>query len=1288
MQNATNAVNNFNGTVGRAGAAAGQAGAGAAAATTRVQAFGNAMLSAGKAAGAMALTLAPAAALMEEALRRSSNEALDFEATMRNVNSIARLGEADFADLSARTLDLAGSMDVGGKDAQDLSKALYDVFSSNVGIDKAATAQVNMERALNVTKLAAQGARAGLATTAETARGFLAVLNSYRMANAPIEDLSHVMDIMFETVNRGVVTFPELADGIGVVTNQAHVVGLSIEELGAAIAQLTVRGLEPQMAMYALNSVLMDLLTPTDQQRNMMELLTQATGRTGVEMSVSAVKAQGFAGWLENVTSAAQEFTDQQNALGNATDISEVFAKIIPEARAARAFISIGSNVGEFKDALDAMNNSSRVAVPGMEVMGSTMAALSQQAKSGRFSLDVLGATVGKLAVTVGDRMIPSIAAFATNMTQLVSQFQKANPVLFDWIIAVGTALVAVTAILGVIAAVALALGGLALAGISGTLVLTVLAATVGVVTGAIVAINLVMSAWQKNFLGVRDRVADAVNFLTNFIRLLQEAQRNIKIGFDLGPTPTQPSLGAAIGAAGEGTSLTGRADPMRDVWIAIGILAREVLTAITTFLGRAVDAWNAIVKRFQDGWTKLTTEIGSVITRIGDWFAQIRFAEAWAGAMERVGAAVDTVIGWLRILAGFIASVILARMDDLGGLVTAVFDGLTEGIHGAADAVGAILGPVFETLGPTFALLGDTLGSLWKMITDALGPALQVLVGLVGVTLVGAWAAFMGILRGVAKMLGPLIQMIGTVLAGAIQVAVGAFQTLVGIVSIVVGLVTGNGDMMRRGFDQIGVGAGNMRQGVLNALGGLVTGIPAIMSAFVAGLWEGFSSSLLNLATRLATDGGPVSGVVKGILTGFYALVDQIGGFFDALGTAVQNGIAAVGAFFDGLGTKAHQIIDDVIAAIGKFFSDLGTAVKTGADNIAALWSVFWDRPLFWIGYFVTKAVSAILSFFENLVITLIIGFQNVTSTIATWIAARVADWNAFWGNIGTTVNQFFNGGGGQDPLGTRITLGFVAATIAIATWVQDRINSWNAFWKGIGTAVDQFFNGGPAGPALETRVNTGFVGATTTIETWVQNRIHDFKQMWDDIGAGIDKFFNGPPSLGERIADWIKAMVPAVLGALGDFKTQLWNGITGGINSALEGAKAQVKKGVQQLIDGANAAAGNDSPSKKMAEVGRNMMAGLAVGIGQGHDSVRNALLDAGDLLAPSGSFLGEVTQEKRLVVLVDVTSSDGSVSALQLDQVREVAEQSVGDVLGVVLGGARRSIRQGRIPEGTAA
>lgn len=1242
-----------------------------------MQAFGNAMLATGKAAGAMALTLTPAAALAEEGLRRSSNEALDFEATMRNVNTIARLGEQDFANLSAQTLDLAGSMDVGGKDAQDLAKALYDVFSSNVGIDKAATAQVNMERALNVTKLAAQGARAGLATTAETARGFLAVLNSYRMANAPIEELSHVMDIMFETVNRGVVTFPELADGIGVVTNQAHVVGLSIEELGAAIAQLTVRGLEPQMAMYALNSVLMDLLTPTDQQRDMMDLLTQATGRTGVEMSVSAIKAQGFAGWLENVTGAAQEFTDQQNALGNATDISEVFAKIIPEARAARAFISIGSNVGEFKDALDAMNNSSKVAVPGMEVMGSTMAALSQQARSGRFSLDVLGATIGKLAVTVGDRMIPSIAAFATNMTQLVSNFQKSNPVLFDWLIGIGSAIVALTAILGVIAAVALALAGLALAHISIGVVLAVFAATLGVVTAAIIAVNLWMSAWQKNFLGLRDRVNDAITFITNFLRLMQSMGKTVKIGFETGPLPTTPTVGEGIA--------TGNA---QGALFALGQLAKEVFDNITRFLGAAGEAWNSIVKRFQAGWTRLTTEIGSVITRIGDWFGQIRFAEAWAGAMERVGAAVDTVIGWLRILAGFIVSVILGRMDDLGGLVTAVFDGLTEGIHAAADAVGAILGPVFETLGPTFALLGDTLGSLWKMITDALGPALQVLAGLVGVTLVGAWAALMGILRGVANMLGPLIQMIGTVLAGAIQVAVGAFQTLVGFISVVVGLVTGNGDMMRRGFEQIGIGAGNMRQGVLNALGAIVTGIPAIMSAFLAGLWEGFSSSLLNLATRLATDGGPVSGVVQGILTGFYALVDQIGAFFDALGAAVQNGIAAVGAFFDGLGTKAHQVIDDVIGAITSFFINLATAVSTGAENIAAVWSVFWERPLFWIGFFVVKALSAVLAFFETLAINLVTGFLTVTKAISTWITARVADWDAFWGNIGTTVAQFFNGGGGQDPLSVRITLGFIAATIAIASWVQDRINDWNSFWGGIGAAVDQFFNGGPAGPALETRVSTGFTGATTTIETWVLNRIHDFKQMWDDIGAGIDSFFNGPPSLGDRIAAWITAMVPVVLGALGNFKTMLWNGITSGITSALDGAKAAVQKGVQDLIDGANAAAGNRSPSRKMAEVGRNMMAGLAVGIGQGHDSVRNALLDAGDLLAPSGSFLGQVTQEKRLVVLVDVTSSDGSVSALQLDQVREVAEQSVGDVLGVVLGGARRSIRQGRIPEGTAA
>ena len=73
-----------------------------------------------------------------------------------------------------------------------------------------------------------------------TTKLLVTTLNGY---NLQADSAAHVSDVLFETVKLGEVRIAELAESIGHVAPIAHIAGLSLEELGAAMAVLTINGL-------------------------------------------------------------------------------------------------------------------------------------------------------------------------------------------------------------------------------------------------------------------------------------------------------------------------------------------------------------------------------------------------------------------------------------------------------------------------------------------------------------------------------------------------------------------------------------------------------------------------------------------------------------------------------------------------------------------------------------------------------------------------------------------------------------------------------------------------------------------------------------------------------------------------------------------------------------------------------------------------------------------------------------------------------------------------------------
>ncbi len=234
--------------------------------------------------------------------------AMDLDQALRNVNSIAKGGEQGFKALGDQVRAIAKDPLV--KDMPvSLANGLYQIYSSGL----------QGKQALDALRISSVGATAGMTDTATASTVLVAAMNAYGGKTA--KDAQHFMDVFFKTVERGVVTFPQLAGGMGNIIGMAAQLKVPIETVGAAVATMTKMGVGADETFTSLNRVFGELLNPS-------KLMQDALKATGYESGLALLQAKGLAGtmqWLSEVTH------------GNAAEL----ATMLGEVRATRGAMAL-----------------------------------------------------------------------------------------------------------------------------------------------------------------------------------------------------------------------------------------------------------------------------------------------------------------------------------------------------------------------------------------------------------------------------------------------------------------------------------------------------------------------------------------------------------------------------------------------------------------------------------------------------------------------------------------------------------------------------------------------------------------------------------------------------------------------------------------------------------------------------------------------------------------------------------------------------------------------------------
>lgn len=211
---------------------------------------------------------------------------------------------------------------VFGESTKTMSRGLYDILS----------ASIPAEKAIGVLTDSVKAARAGMTTTALAADVITTMLNAYNLEATQAGDVS---DLLFAIVKRGKTTFGDLGGSIGMVASNAAVAGVSMEELGTAIAVMTRAGLKTDIAVTALRQ-LIALFTgkPSEDAQT-------AARQLGLTLTATTLRAEGLVSILK--------------ALKNANE--EQLSAIIPNVRAYTGFATMLQKVTDIGTDMEMMLN-------------------------------------------------------------------------------------------------------------------------------------------------------------------------------------------------------------------------------------------------------------------------------------------------------------------------------------------------------------------------------------------------------------------------------------------------------------------------------------------------------------------------------------------------------------------------------------------------------------------------------------------------------------------------------------------------------------------------------------------------------------------------------------------------------------------------------------------------------------------------------------------------------------------------------------------------------------------
>lgn len=263
--------------------------------------------------------------------------ASDFDGAFRQMTTLFEASSEDTAKFRADIQDYAST---STKSIEDIGQSLLAAIGSGV----------KYSDSLDLIKKAEQLAVATRADLKGTTEVLVSTLNAYGLTT---EDADRVSGVFFKTIADGKIEMDDLSQHLANLTPISSAAGVSIEEVGAAVATLTASGVQPSTAIDSLRSAMSNIIKPTEQAAKLAAEL-------GIEFNATALKTKGFKGVLDDVAKATGGSAEKMALLfGDVTGLSSVLTLTGPQAdKFSESLKGMGNTTGLVAEAFGKMAGS------------------------------------------------------------------------------------------------------------------------------------------------------------------------------------------------------------------------------------------------------------------------------------------------------------------------------------------------------------------------------------------------------------------------------------------------------------------------------------------------------------------------------------------------------------------------------------------------------------------------------------------------------------------------------------------------------------------------------------------------------------------------------------------------------------------------------------------------------------------------------------------------------------------------------------------------------------------
>ena len=372
--------------------------------------------------------------------------ALDFDKSMTKIKSLVGIASDSVDEMGKTVKKLAIDTGTSSREAAD---ALFFITSAGLrGSDALKTLEVSLKAAAS-----------GLGETETIAR-----LNTAAMAAYGKENLSTAAatDVLVAAVKEGRLDSAQLGQAMEQVVPIASEMGVEFNELGAAFAAVSRTNSNASIAATGLRSVLVSLLSPSEQAREALEGMG-----LGADFIRQNIKEKGL---LNTLQLLAEKFD------GNADATTAVFGNI----RALLPVMSLtGKNAKEVEGIFSRMENTLDMTSQAFKT--------TEQSASFKFQKALNGAkeTLTSLGQQLLVAVVPLLQKAASFVQNLYQRFNELSPITKKLVIALGGVVIALPTIIS----------------LAGTLtgILGALLSPIGLVTAALAGIAYVISQnWNE----------------------------------------------------------------------------------------------------------------------------------------------------------------------------------------------------------------------------------------------------------------------------------------------------------------------------------------------------------------------------------------------------------------------------------------------------------------------------------------------------------------------------------------------------------------------------------------------------------------------------------------------------------------------------------------------------------------------------------------------------------------------------------------------------------------------